>query len=59
LKIKIDLFKDEIKLEQVDFIRRINPPSEIAMNLSLRENIYIMYICLCTKIGLFLTGAPG
>jgi hypothetical protein len=48
-----------MKEEQLDFVNRLNPPSHIARNYSLRENLFLMYVCLMTKIGLFLTGSPG
>jgi MoxR-like ATPase len=38
---------------------KINPSKEIARNFSLKENIFVMYVCILNKIPLFLTGPPG
>jgi hypothetical protein len=48
-----------VDLEYQDFITRLNPPAYIARNWALRENVYLMYVCIMNKIPLFLTGNPG
>lgn len=50
---------NEINLEFDDFINRVNPPRDLVKNYSLKENIYLIYVCLENKLGLFITGAPG
>lgn len=37
----------------------MQPPKEIARNFSLKENLFVMFVCILNKIPLFLTGAPG
>lgn len=37
----------------------MSPPKEIAKNFSLRENLFVMLVCILNKIPLFLTGGPG
>ena len=40
-------------------IDKIEPPRGIAKNISLKENIFIMYCSILNRIPLFLTGKPG
>jgi MoxR-like ATPase len=37
----------------------MNPPPFIAKNHSLKENLFVMLVCILNKIPLFLTGPPG
>lgn len=43
----------------MDLIKKLAPPNSVAKNFSLRENIFVMFVCILNKIPLFLTGAPG
>uniref|UniRef100_A0A8D0H9P7 Ring finger protein 213 n=1 Tax=Sphenodon punctatus TaxID=8508 RepID=A0A8D0H9P7_SPHPU len=50
---------EEIDLMQYVFLRRIFLRDTIAKNLALKENVFMMVICIELKIPLFLVGKPG
>ena len=41
------------------FLDHIKPPEEIARNFALKENVFMMLICIHLRIPLFLIGKPG
>lgn len=51
--------RDEIDYCYEVFLDEINPPEAIARNQALKENIFMMLICVELKIPLFLIGKPG
>ncbi|CAO2646302.1 E3 ubiquitin-protein ligase RNF213 [Lemmus lemmus] len=50
---------DEITLVQDLFLREAPIRTNIARNLALKENVFMMVICIELKIPLFLVGKPG
>jgi len=48
-----------INAEQQYLLVRMNVPNDIALNLALCENIHTMFVCIMTRIPLFLIGKPG
>lgn len=50
---------DEITLAQDLFLRGAPIRTNIARNLALKENVFMMVICIELKIPLFLVGKPG
>ncbi|RHZ83844.1 hypothetical protein Glove_87g84 [Diversispora epigaea] len=52
-------FKEIIKQEQDDIVKRMNIPPNIALNEALLENVLVMTVCILTKIPVFIIGAPG
>jgi len=42
-----------------NFIQRIHTDNGIAHNFALKENVFLMYVCIVNKIPLFLAGNPG
>ncbi|CAG8448239.1 7322_t:CDS:10, partial [Acaulospora morrowiae] len=57
--ISADEFKKTIRLEQEDYLNRMNLPPNTAKNDALLENVLVMIVCILTKIPLFVIGAPG
>eukprot|EP01038_Epipyxis_sp_PR26KG_P006688 gene6688-9172_t len=51
--------REEIRREQVDYVRRMNLGEGIALNNSLLENIFVLMVCILTKMPVFLVGKPG
>ncbi|OXB81060.1 UNVERIFIED_CONTAM: hypothetical protein H355_004990 [Colinus virginianus] len=50
---------EEISLMQDLFLSRVHLRDTIARNLALKENVFMMVICIELKIPLFLVGKPG
>ncbi|XFF88666.1 hypothetical protein AB1E18_014885 [Capra hircus] len=50
---------DEITLTQDLFLNDVSLRKTIARNLALKENVFMMVICIELKIPLFLVGKPG
>jgi hypothetical protein len=59
LNIAVKKYRSIIDFEHYDLIKRLNPPPTVARNFSLRENLFLMFVCVANKIPLFLTGNPG
>ena len=55
----IQHFSDFIKIEQYFLIEQINLDKGIVPNILLRENIFILFVSLLTKIPLFIMGKSG
>ena len=52
-------FKQILKAEQNDWIRRMARPPATALNEALLENVLVMIACIMTRIPVFIIGAPG
>ncbi|RHZ80791.1 hypothetical protein Glove_132g18 [Diversispora epigaea] len=52
-------FKEIIKQEQDDIVKRMNIPPNTALNEALLENILVMTVCILTKIPVFIIGESG
>ncbi|KAF0525877.1 e3 ubiquitin-protein ligase [Gigaspora margarita] len=54
-----DIFKEIIRKEQEDYIKRMTKPPQTAENDALLENVLVMIVCILTRIPVFIIGAPG
>ena len=45
--------------EQRDFLNRMELPAGTAKNTALQENVFVILVCLLTRIPIFLVGKPG
>lgn len=52
-------FDKVVKFELTNFIQRLRTESGIAHNFALKENVFLMYVCIVNKLPLFLAGNPG
>ncbi|CAG8562549.1 11938_t:CDS:10 [Diversispora eburnea] len=52
-------FREIIKQEQDDIVKRMNMPPNTALNEALLENVLVMIVCILTRIPAFIIGAPG
>ena len=59
LKIDQDYFLNEINKCYEAFLNEIKLPDAIARNQALKENIFMILICIELKIPLFIIGKPG
>ncbi|CAI2175317.1 7490_t:CDS:2, partial [Funneliformis geosporum] len=51
-------FNDIIRDEQMDYMKRMHCPPNIAFNEALLENVLAAIVCIMCKIPLFIVGAP-
>ncbi|XP_019856417.1 PREDICTED: E3 ubiquitin-protein ligase rnf213-alpha-like [Amphimedon queenslandica] len=56
---KISFFANEINRIQNVFLNAMTIPSNIAHNAALRENIFMMIVCIENRLPLFIVGKPG
>ncbi|XP_034155120.2 E3 ubiquitin-protein ligase rnf213-alpha isoform X2 [Pangasianodon hypophthalmus] len=49
----------EIELCKEAFISNVNCPASVAKNKALKENVFMMVVCMNLRIPLFLVGKPG
>ncbi|XP_065899482.1 E3 ubiquitin-protein ligase rnf213-alpha-like isoform X2 [Dysidea avara] len=54
-----EIFKKEVILCQEVVLNNMKLPPNIARNGALRENVFMMVVCIELKIPLFLVGKPG
>ncbi|RIB31020.1 hypothetical protein C2G38_2257165 [Gigaspora rosea] len=54
-----EIFKEIIRKEQEDYIKRMTKPPQTAENDALLENVLVMIVCILTRIPVFIIGAPG
>lgn len=45
--------------QQNDILERMDLPTGIAKNTALKENVFVILVCLLNKIPIFLVGKPG
>ncbi|GBC06772.1 hypothetical protein RclHR1_07030002 [Rhizophagus clarus] len=53
------IFDSIIREEQEYYINKMQCPPNTAHNEALLENVFVMIVCIMTRIPLFLIGAPG
>ncbi|XP_062858949.1 E3 ubiquitin-protein ligase rnf213-beta [Trichomycterus rosablanca] len=54
-----DALEEEISSCQDFFLKNIHTSKTIAKNLALKENVFLMVVCIELRIPLFLVGKPG
>lgn len=54
-----DDIQREIELCKEAFISNVNCPTSVAKNEALKENVFMMVVCMNLRIPLFLVGKPG
>jgi len=59
LDVTPEFFLQILEREQVDYLSRMNLDSYIAVNQSLKENIFALIPCIINKIPIFICGKPG
>ena len=48
-----------ISSEQDDVLNRMDLPEGIAKNTALRENVFVIFVCILNRIPVFVVGKPG
>ena len=48
-----------VRAEQLDILNRMDIPDGIAKNTALRENVFVLFVCILNRIPIFLVGKPG
>ncbi|XP_046854892.1 uncharacterized protein LOC124447906 [Xenia sp. Carnegie-2017] len=52
-------FKAIIRMEQEDYLSRMELPEGTARNAALRENVFVMLVSILNRIPVFVVGKPG
>ena len=52
-------FEAIVRAEQEDYLERMELPEGTAKNAALRENIFVMLVCILNRIPVFVVGKPG
>ena len=52
-------FEDIVRAEQEDYLFRMELPQGTAKNAALRENVFVMLVCILNRIPVFVVGKPG
>ena len=52
-------FEAIVRAEQEDYLERMELPEGTAKNAALRENIFVMLVCILNQIPVFVVGKPG
>ena len=58
-KEKVDDFSAIVRMEEEDYLDRMELPPGTARNAALRENVFVMLVCILNKIPVFVVGKPG
>ena len=58
-KLSSKYVEDVIKNEQMDILNKMELPQGTAKNVALRENVFVILICILNKIPVFVVGKPG
>lgn len=56
---KSDDFAAIIRMEEEDYLDRMELPPGTARNAALRENVFVMLVCILNRIPIFVVGKPG
>lgn len=59
LMIGPSMFQKIVEKEQEDYLMRMEVPAGIAMNQALKENVFVLLVCILNKLPVFLVGKPG
>ena len=54
-----DVFSAIIRMEQEDYLIRMELPPGTAKNAALRENVFVMLVSILNRIPVFVVGKPG
>ena len=54
-----DVFSAIIRMEQEDYLHRMDLPQGTARNAALRENVFVMLVSILNRIPVFVVGKPG
>lgn len=52
-------FENIVRAEQEDYLERMELPEGTAKNAALRENVFVMLVCILNRIPVFVVGKPG
>ncbi|XP_028397453.1 LOW QUALITY PROTEIN: uncharacterized protein LOC114521280 [Dendronephthya gigantea] len=55
----IDSFSAIVRIEEEDYLDRMELPSGTARNAALRENVFVMLVSILNHIPVFVVGKPG
>ena len=53
------IFEAIVRAEQDDYLERMELPEGTAKNAALRENVFVMLVCILNRIPVFVVGKPG
>ena len=52
-------FEAVVRVEQEEYLARMELPEGTAINAALRENVFVMLVCILNHIPVFVVGKPG
>ncbi|XP_028396214.1 uncharacterized protein LOC114520187 [Dendronephthya gigantea] len=55
----VDTFTAIVRMEEEDYLERMDLPPGTARNAALRENMFVMLVCILNRIPIFVVGKPG
>jgi hypothetical protein len=55
----LDSFSAIVRMEEEDYLDRMKLPPGTARNAALRENVFVMLVCILNRIPIFVVGKPG
>ena len=55
----VDSFAAIVRMEEEDYLDRMELPKGTARNAALRENVFVMLVCILNRIPVFVVGKPG
>ena len=55
----VDSFAAILRMEEEDYLDRMELPRGTARNAALRENVFVMLVCILNRIPIFVVGKPG
>ena len=55
----LDSFAAIVRMEEEDYLARMELPRGTARNAALRENVFVMLVCILNHIPIFVVGKPG
>lgn len=56
---EVDSFSAIVRMEEEDYLDRMELPPGTARNAALRENVFVMLVCILNRIPIFVVGKPG
>ena len=56
---KTDSFAAIVRMEEEDYLNKMELPPSTAKNAALRENVFVMLVCILNRIPIFVVGKPG
>ena len=56
---QIEYFSQILELEEDFLLDQIGPDKGIGKNKLLKENVFLLFLSVCTKIPLIIVGKPG